>query len=196
MLKQATTQDLTMPVGASDRFINPDGILKMIGLKAGMQAAHFGCGNGYFTFSAARILGEMGRIWAIDVQKGILDQIKKEARLENLPNVQTVWSDLEIVGATNIANQSLDIIFMINVLFQIKAKRSFFEEAKRLLKSGGSILVVDWRAEKTRFGPILEARVSLDELREVARDTGFAEKSTFEAGKYHYGALFVKKGSH
>lgn len=176
-----------------DRFIQPEQILQLIGLPAGAQVGHFGCGNGYFTFAAARIIGDMGRVWAIDVQRGILEQIKKEARLENLANIEIVWSDLEIPGAANVPSASLDLIVMANVLFQIKAKRSFFQEAKRLLKDGGQILLVEWKKEKNHFGPPLALRVGPDEAREIAGDIGFAEKNTFEAGRYHYGMVFVKK---
>lgn len=177
----------------NNRFIQPAEILKLAGLKPGMQAGHFGCGNGYFTFAAARMLGAQGRVYAIDVQRGVLEQIHKEARLESIVNVETVWSDLEILGATNIPPRSLDIIFMVNVLFQIRAKRSFFEEAKRLLQSRGLILAVDWKTEKSQIGPPQDMRVGLDELRKVAQETGFEERQAFEAGKYHYGVLFVKK---
>ena len=179
--------------GQGDRFIHPEAILRLIDLPAGSQVGHFGCGNGYFTFAAARQVGDMGRVYAIDVQRGILEQVKKEARLENLANIETIWSDLEIPGATVIPARSLDIVLAVNVIFQIKAKRTFLEEAKRLLKDGGEILLVDWKKEKNHFGPPLEMRVSPDEARQLALDTGFSEKSTFEAGKYHYGMLFVKK---
>lgn len=193
MTKEAPEPIMAPVRGQGDRFIQPEAILRLIGLPAGAQVGHFGCGNGYFTFAAARLIGDMGRVYAVDVQRSILEQVKKEARLENLPNIEIVWSDLEVPGATNIPARSLDFILMVNVIFQVKAKRTFFEEAKRLLKDGGEILLVDWKKEKSHLGPPLDMRVSPDEVRRLAGETGFAEKSTFEAGRYHYGALFGKK---
>ncbi|GAI56825.1 unnamed protein product [marine sediment metagenome] len=77
-----------------------------------------------------------------------------------------------------------------NILFQIEKKDVIIGEAKRVLKSGGKILIVDWLIE-AKLGP-KTGKVSKKEVKEIAKDLGLELKKTFEAGIYHYGLIFEK----
>jgi ubiquinone/menaquinone biosynthesis C-methylase UbiE len=175
---------------AATGFIQPERILGQIGLLPGMQAADLGCGSGYFSLPAARMVGSKGRVFSIDVQKSVLEQVRKQAQLLNINNLETVWSDLEIVGATKISPNSLDMVFLVNTLFQIKDKMAALSEAKRLVKPGGTLLIVDWLPGDTGLGPLADKRLNLAEIKQMAVSAGFTEKSTIDAGTHHFGLVF------
>ncbi|MEM4326044.1 MAG: methyltransferase domain-containing protein, partial [Candidatus Pacearchaeota archaeon] len=59
-------------------------ILRSSGLMDGMVFADIGCGNGYFTLPALEIVGEKGKVYSIDVQKEMLDELKKICHKENV----------------------------------------------------------------------------------------------------------------
>jgi len=179
----------TMEVQNS-KFLNPEEIIKQIDLKQGDQVGDLGCGTGYMSFSASRSVGEKGRIFAVDIQKYVLEQIKKEAQMENIQNIQTVWSDLETQGATDIAQNSLDVVFLVNTLFLVNDKKAVLEESKRILKQAGKILIVDWKPGNTSIGPSADKRVDLANIRQIAQELGFIEEKEINAGKYHFGILF------
>ena len=87
-------------------------------------------------------------------------------------------------------NSSADLVLMTNLLFQAGKKKEIFEEAKRILKSSGKILVVDWK-ENSPQGP-QEGRISEKEVKKMAENLGFKLEKEFEAGIYHYGLVLRK----
>lgn len=183
---------IDMPTAATG-FIQPERILAQIGLLPGMQVADLGCGSGYFSIPASRVVGSKGRVFSIDVQRSVLEQVRKQAQLLNINNLETVWSDLEITGATKISPQSLDMVFLVNTLFQIKDKTAALSEARRLVRPGGLLLIVDWLPGDTAIGPLVDKRVNLAEIKQMAASAGFSEYKTINAGTHHFGLVFQAK---
>jgi len=172
------------------QFIRPELILQQVGLQPGMQVADLGCGLGYFALLAAKITGGRGKVYAVDVQKSVLEQVKKEAQVQNVIGIETVWSDIETVGATKIAAHTLDMVFLINTLFQVKHKEAVFAEARRLMKPGGFLLVVDWSPGDTAMGPPVESRLDLGKIKAMANAAGLVFQKDITAGSHHFGLLF------
>jgi len=177
-------------VEIDSQFIKPEAILSQIGLQPGMQVADFGCGSGYFALLAARITGSRGKVYAVDVQKSVLEQVKKEARLQNIVGIEIIWSDIETVGAAKIPPHSLDMVFIVNTLFQAKNKLAVFTEARRMMKPGGSLLVVDWLPGDTALGPPVANRLDLGKIKALANSAGFVFQKDINAGSHHFGLLF------
>ncbi len=176
-----------------NELLDPKSIFGRLGLKKGMTVADFGCGRvGHFVFPAASLVGQSGTVYAIDVLKPVLESIDSKARLENISNIRTVWSNIEIFKATKIADESLDMAFLINVLFQIKNPMDAIEEVSRTVRPEGKILVIDWKRSGFPFGPPMENRVSQSRINEIMGGLSLRKIDDFEAGTYHYGMIFEK----
>lgn len=168
-------------------------IFEKVGLTEGMNIGDLGCGNlGYFSVPAAKIVGKNGIVYAVDIQKPVLQSVEHIAKEEGLDNIKTIWSNLEIVGATKIPAESLDVIVLINMLFMADKDNIVFQEAHRLAKSGGTLLVIDWKSISTPFGPALSDRIKKEDVNRFAKDAGFTFSEEFEAGPYHFGLIFTK----
>ena len=173
--------------------LDPNVILQKAGVREKMLVADLGCGAvGHFVFPAARLVGANGKVYAVDVQKTVLENIEKRADLENFKNITAVWSDLERYGAAQIESGSLDMAFLINTLFQNKDRAMVLKEATRLLKVGGKLVVVDWLLTNAPFGPPLEGRVDPFWVEKEVDKIGLRLAQKFSAGKYHYGLVFEK----
>src|SRR5690606_32327337 len=83
-----------------------------------MTIADFGCGSGYYTLKVATRMHPDSRLYAVDIQKSLLERLQNEAAAKGLHNVYTVWSDLENVGATKIPEASVNVGIIANILFQ------------------------------------------------------------------------------
>lgn len=168
-------------------------ILSKLNLEEGQQVADLGCGNfGFFVFPLARLVGMKGRVYAVDILKPVLDQISKEAKVKNLPQITVIWSNLEIFKETNIKSASLDVALMVNVLNQSDKRIDFLREAVRLLKRGGKLLIVDWQIGDTPLGPPTARRVNPENLKMAALKMGLVLQEEFDAGNYHYGLILMK----
>jgi len=170
-----------------------DNILRKITLEEGQRVAELGCGNfGFFVWPLARLVGRKGQVYAVDILKSTLEEIRRHALKENLPQVKTVWSNIEIFKATAIETSSLDSALLVNVLHQSDKRTEMLRESIRLLKRGGKLLIVEWENTDSPLGPSLEKRVKLESLKAAAPKVGLDIKEEFMAGPYHYGLILTK----
>lgn len=168
-------------------------ILSKMGIGEKQQIAELGCGHsGFFVFPLAKLVGRQGKVYAVDILKTTLEEIKKEAEKRNLPQVATVWSNLEVFKATNIESNSLDGALLVNTLHQSSRRIEMLREAIRLLKRKGRLLIVEWNSADAPFGPTVEKRVSQESLKAAAAKIGLDIMEEFEAGPYHYGLILIK----
>lgn len=169
-------------------------ILKKIPASPGAAIADLGCGNfGYFVFPLARLIGKQGKVYAVDVIKSALDDIKRKAKAENLPQIETVWSNLEIYGATKIKKETLDMAILINTLHQAVRPIDMLKETIRMIKPEGEILIIDWDDKDYILGPSAGQRIKKDKLLSAAEKLNLKLVEDFRPGRLHYGLVFAKK---
>lgn len=172
-------------------FVNPKEIIKIAEIKPGQKVADFGCGPGYFSLPAAEAVGEGGMVYAFDVLPSALEAIAGRVKIKNIDNVIAKRVNLEKESGTGLENDSVDWVILKDVLFQNKNKKSILKEAKRILKSGGNVLIMEWN-ENIFIGPEKKVRVSKNELTEAVFDEGFVFKKQTNAGDYHYVVIASK----
>lgn len=169
-----------------DGFIQPDQVLNKLRLKQDMDAAEFGCGSGSFTIPLAQKLSE-GQVYGLDVQKEPLSALKGEADLKNITNIKTKRVNLEQPKGSNLPAQSVDLVLIINVLFQVEDEEPLITEAKRVLRDGGKCLIIDWK-ENANIGPKGD-RESADFIQSLGEEAGFELEEQFDPGNYHWGLI-------
>lgn len=159
-----------------------------------MCVANLGCGaSGRFVFPVAELVGrKKGKVFAVDILKTVLERIERRAKQENFSNIETVWSNLEVFGATKVEAESVDVALVINVLYQSQRRPEIMREAIRLLKRGGRLVIVEWKNTASPLGPPVEDRVKENLLEQAGKKLGLSLEEEFEAGQYHYGLIFIK----
>ncbi len=105
----------------------------------GQTFLDYGCGTGFFTFLAAKIVGMNGKVYALDCFPRQLEIVEKRARNKALTNIKTILSDYE----TGLPDESIDTVWMCDVLHEIKQKRALLEELHRVLKRDGVLVIYD-----------------------------------------------------
>lgn len=173
-------------------FTNPRANIGELGVYDGMIVADLGAGTGAYTIPLAERVGDTGRVYAIEVQKDFLTNIKDAAATRNLKNIEVIWGDIERLGGTKIKDGSVDAVVISNVLFQAEDKNGLLLEAKRILKTGGKLLLVDWKDSFNNLGPAKDAVISADAARALCERAGFVFKKEIPAGEHHYGFVVLK----
>ncbi|MDO8521147.1 MAG: methyltransferase domain-containing protein [bacterium] len=173
-------------------FSAPEKNIEQLNLQQGQIVADFGAGSGAYTLAAAKALKGTGKVYAVDVQKDLLTRLQNTCMAEHLGNVAFIWGDLEKLGGTKLHENSCDVVIISNVLFQAPEKDIIIDEAKRVLKPGGSIAIIDWTGSFNQMGPTKEQVFPEGEARMLAEKTGFVFDRTLNAGNYHYGLVFRK----
>jgi len=173
-------------------FTAPENNLSQFGLSEGMKVADLGSGSGHYTFAAASLVGDTGRVFSVEVQKELLQRIKNENETRRFGNVEVIWGDIEEVQGTKIADRYIDAAILSNVLFQVEDKAATLAEAFRITKPGGRLLIVDWSESFGGMGPQSEHVLSPDKAREFAEQAGFVFEKTISTGAHHYGFIMKK----
>jgi ubiquinone/menaquinone biosynthesis C-methylase UbiE len=175
-------------------FSDPERSIEQFGLGKGNYVADFGAGYGYFSFAAAEAVGETGRIYAIDVQKDLLTRLKNEARnVKHLLNIDIIWANLDHLGSTRLRENSIDAVILANILFQLPKKDDTCLEIKRILRSTGRILVIDWSNSIGGVSSKASDVFTRDQAIKLFFNHGFVEDREIDAGAGHYGIIFKRK---
>ncbi len=167
-------------------------LAEILGITSGSRVADLGAGGGMFTMQSARLVGEGGQVYAVDVMKSTLSDIASQAQMAGLYNIKTIWSNIEILGATKIPEASLDFVLLVNVLFQSKKHKDMIAEGSRLLKKNGKMLIIDWSDTRPKFTPDSKLQVDPSTISKYAADLGLNLADQFQAGQYHFGLIFIK----
>ena len=167
-------------------FIKPEEIVKNIGLEQGMTVIDFGAGSGHYIIPAAKLVGENGRVYAVDIQKDLLATIKSNAEREGFRNVEIIWTDVEKLESTRLADNSVDKVIISNILFQLEDKGTVAREAMRILKKGGGAVIIEWNELKD------ERQLDKIACEKIFLEAGFKKEKEFDAGDKHYGIIFHK----
>lgn len=169
-------------------FIDPKRIVAQLPLQSHMKVADLGSGIGLYSIACApRVYN--GHVYAVEVQKAMLGRIKDEAHKHKLNNIEYIWGDAEVYGGTKLADNSIDMILVCNVLFQIENKDSIVKEISRILKKGGKVLVVDWSDSYNNMGPHKKSIVTKDHVLSIFKSKGFEYVNNVDAGEHHYGII-------
>src|SRR3989344_1029467 len=167
----------------SGGFMNPEVIVEGFSLEPGMKVADFGSGSGYFTILMAKKVGDSGAVTALDIMESALETVRAKALAVGLKNLQTTRADLEALGGSALPDNSQNIVLLANILFQSPKKPEIIKEARRVLVSGGLIIVIDWKKEANGgLGPPAELKIDKQELQSVLEQEGLSFVNNIDAG--------------
>ena len=122
----------------------PDKIIERSGVKQGMTVLDLGCGSGAFTTFVARVIGEQGKVYAVDIQPAMLQQL--ECKLAKAENQGIKNIELRQASAYKLPfeENSIDLVYMITVLPEIPDRGRALREIKRVLKPDGVLAVTEF----------------------------------------------------
>lgn len=170
-----------------EKMLPPADVLARLALAPGMRVADVGAGTGFFAIPLARAVSPGGRVFAVDLQPEMLERLRAKLTPE-LP-VELVRGS---ANETTVADASVDLVFYANVWHELDDRPGALAEAKRILRPGGRVAIVDWRpavvapGEEPPPGPPLDHRVSADDALAVVRAAGFSAPDAGSVGQHHY----------
>ncbi len=173
--------------------INPFKLLERVGICKGWHVADLGCGaTGHFVLPAAQMVGGEGKVYAVDIQRDVLEHVDRLAKREQFFNIHTVWADIDVYGATRIEPGTLDLCLLINNLYLSSNRPALIREMARLTKPGGRILVVEWKTVATPIGPSQDHRLTPEQSRNICHSPFMEYLDEIDVGHSHYGLLYER----
>jgi ubiquinone/menaquinone biosynthesis C-methylase UbiE len=122
-------------------------ILKFIHLKPGQTVADIGSGPGYFSTKFSQMVGEKGKIYAIDTVQQHLDYINNYTKKSGINNIQTVKTEGDTIGFPE--NRQVDMAFMCSLYHNVYGmsktdeRNRFIESIYKAVNKDGTLIVID-----------------------------------------------------
>jgi len=122
----------------------PGLLLEALGIKAGEAVADIGAGSGYYSRRLAKLVGEGGLVYAVDIQPEMLDLLTNKMAELNIRNVKAVLGTLT---DPNLPPNSIDLVLMVDVYHEFDHPYEMVQALCTALKPGGRIVLVEFRGE-------------------------------------------------
>ena len=140
-------------------------ILERAGVKEGQIVLDFGCGSGTYTIPAAKIVGDKGKVYALDKDSTVLNELMNRAESAGLNNIRRIDTTGEL--KVNLADDSVDLVLLFDVLHpyyfpQADGRRKVLDEVHRISKAKARIIVYPKHMESEAKNEIEKANFCLE----------------------------------
>ncbi len=121
-----------------------DEVLAVLNVLPGSVVADIGAGSGIFTWPLAKAVGGGGRVYAVDIEKGLVERLARRAGEEKMPHVQAVLGEFT---DPKLPAKEVDLAFIFDVLHHIENRAEYLKNLAQYLKAKGRIAVIDFHPE-------------------------------------------------
>ncbi len=119
-------------------------LLEALKIKPGDTVCDLGCGNGFYTLQLAKLVGEQGKVLAVDIQPEMLHLLQERAKAEGITNIEPVTGTQVDPG---LKPESVDLILLVDVYHEFSHPHQMLQAMRRALKPGGRIALAEFREE-------------------------------------------------
>ena len=130
---------LSTMISIRDILINLEKVVEEIGIQPGNVVLDYGCGLGSFSIPAAKIVGEKGKVYALDIHPLAIKRTKKKAQKKGLTNIKFIHSDFD----TGLNDESVDVVLFYDMLESLLTPQKQLKELYRILKPEGILCAKD-----------------------------------------------------
>ena len=157
-----------------------DMLKETAGVANGMVCVDFGSGTGTFALPMVQLVGNEGRVYAVDNSLDMLENLRAKRPPTNLMLVQ------RDVGQTGLDSQIADLCLLAFILHEVKVPDYVMTEASRLLKPEGRLIVVEWKADLDSPGPPRNRRITKEHVERLFRQAGLSSVKYIDWSVNHY----------
>lgn len=166
-------------------------LLAALRLEPGQVVADVGCGNGFYTFKLAELVGAEGRVLAVDIQPEMLAMLEKEA--ERRGGLGTIETILSTPVDPLLPENSVDLAFLVDVYHELSHPVEMLAALRRALKPGGRIVIVEFRLEDPEVPIKLLHKMTKAQLVKELAANGFDAVEEFDGLPWQHVVFFAPR---
>ncbi len=160
-----------------DQEEDPDRAIDALKLQKGATVADIGAGSGYMTEKLSKKVGPMGRVYATDIQQGMIDLLNKRIAKRKLANVTPI---LGTQDDPRLPLEALDLVLMVDVYHELSQPQLMLRHIRASLKPGARLVLLEYRKEDPAIPIRPEHKMSVAEAKLEVEAEGFRLTATNE----------------
>jgi ubiquinone/menaquinone biosynthesis C-methylase UbiE len=173
-----------------DQEEDPDRAIDVLKLQKGVAVADIGAGSGYITEKLSKKVGPMGKVYATDIQQGMIDLLSKRIAKRKLANVTPILSTQD---DPRLPLESIDLALMVDVYHELSQPQLVLRHIKAALKPGGRLVLLEYRKEDPNIPIRPEHKMSVAEAKLEVEAEGFKLTTTNEDLPRQHILIFTKQ---
>jgi len=122
-----------------DFFFPRKNVLKEVEIESGYHVLDYGCGPGSYSILVSELVGNKGKVYALDIHPLAIQRVKKRASKKGLTNIETILSDC----ATGLESNSVDVVLLYDVFHELSDPDGVLKELNRVLEPNGILSFSD-----------------------------------------------------
>jgi ubiquinone/menaquinone biosynthesis C-methylase UbiE len=138
--------------------------VRKFGVEPGMTVVDYGCGPGRYAVKLAELVGEGGKVYAVDIHELAIEGVKKRVQQNVITNIEPVL--IEGYNST-LPYAVADVVCAIDMFFGIKRPAEFLAELRRITKSGGTLVIDDGHQSRSET----KRKIATSGLWDIAEET-------------------------
>jgi SAM-dependent methyltransferase len=172
-----------------EREEDPDLGLRLLKVAKGSTVGDVGAGSGYMSLRLARLVGAQGKVYAVDVQPGMLQLLQQNAAKAKIANVVPV---LGAFDDPKLPAGELDLIIMVDVYHEFSQPQRMLQHMREALKPGGRLALFEYRAEDPDV-PILPLhKMTKAQVKTEVELEGFKQSRVFDDLPWQHLIVFTR----
>src|SRR5262245_37405055 len=152
-------------------------MLANLGVKPGMHVCDMGCGNGFYTLQLAKMVGDKGHVYAVDVQPEMLVMLNKRADEAGVSNISPILSTFV---DPRLPKEEIDLILLVDVYHEFSNPEEMLAAMRASLAPKGQIVLVEFRTEDDKVPIKPEHKMSKAQIMKELVPNGFKLSKEFE----------------
>lgn len=128
---------MALTLACSYLFMNARKQLLKSGVKEGQTVLDYGCGPGFYTIPAAEIVGDKGKVYALDIHTLAIQSVRRKANKTGMANIATIISSKD----TGLPDRSVDVSLVYDAIHMIKDREPLIRELHRVTKPNGILSI-------------------------------------------------------
>ena len=159
-------------------------------IKPGMTVCDLGCGNGFWTLKLSKMVGPEGKVYAVDIQKEMLELLKAEAEKAEARNIVPVLNN---AVSAKLPPNSCDLILLVDVYHEFSHPQQMLASMRQALKPGGLIALVEFRAEDDEVPIKPEHKMSKQQILKEYTANGYKPAGEFDKLPWQH-VMYFQRG--
>ncbi|HKE84813.1 MAG TPA: methyltransferase domain-containing protein [Vicinamibacterales bacterium] len=172
-----------------EREEDPDLAIRLLKIQKGSTVADVGAGSGYITLKLVRAVGPMGKVYANDIQQGMLDLLQRNVAKAKATNVIPV---LGAIDNPKLPADSIDLAIMVDVYHEFSQPQKMLQGLREALKSNGRLVLLEYRAEDPDIPIRPEHKMSKAQVKQEIEHEGFKQSRVFDDLPWQHLFIFTK----